>query len=153
MNEVRYYMSGEFFLFDVVPLFKGHSSASANDDHSALGKYIGCPLCKAGSKTINALFGNTVFIWTLTQATTAICDITLPFGGRYSGSICEGVLRNQFQQYLLPVALHDMTQHLNLCTYILDVCPVQGIKAIDVNQEVEEILSSKPAAIQDNDFV
>ena len=72
---------------------------------------------------------------------------------KLSPSLCDGVVEQQGGESIIPLVTNELMEETTLCTFILEMCDDPQWTKINIQTEIENLLSSKPKIGLSNDFV
>jgi hypothetical protein len=113
-----------------------------------LGDFVNCQVCWYSVDQANQLVSNPLIMQMVLNQGIEACSMFL------SWSTCAGFV-NEFSDLIISNLLKLNLQNNYFCTEVWDVCPQWNSNYIelDPNNYVDAMLSTKPANIQNDDFI
>ena len=80
------------------------------------------------------------------------CYALAPWAG-VSGSHCNAIVERQFRAGAMPVVINGVFDEETMCTFLLELCGMDEWRAIEVQDWVQDMVSTKPAVAKSNNYV
>lgn len=120
------------------------------------GEYIqmmGCNTCKNFSWGVKTFLDNMLFKSISSDIGVQGCKYILPMFSPYKAETCPGIIDQQWNQALFPIIFEMLLSELDLCTFILEVCPNDKWEKTDTEEFVFNKVNEKSDELRKNNFV